>query len=78
MARSLSQRSDDAGERVGAAEPCGVDGGPSVGFRVRGPHGAVAVGDLSLDHAGPQLALGAVVDGIYLAGIIAERRRRVS
>jgi hypothetical protein len=35
-----------------------------------GPHGTVAVCDFSLDHAGPQLSLRAVVGGLDLAGIV--------
>jgi len=31
--------------------------GAHVGFGLCGPHGAIAVGDFSLDHAGPQLSL---------------------
>ncbi len=43
-----------------------------------GPHGAVAVGGFSLDHAGPQLSLRAVVGGLDLAGMVAEGQKLVS
>ena len=42
-----------------------------------GPHGAVAVGNFSLDHAGPQLSLRAVVGGLDLAGIIAKDQKLI-
>ena len=50
--RGLRQGGEDDVEGVGAFEACGVDGGADVGFSFGGPHGAIAVGDLSLDHAG--------------------------
>ena len=59
-------------EGVCAAEPCGVDGCAHISLGLRGPYGAVAVGDFSLDHAGPQLSLRAVVGGLDFAGIIAK------
>jgi hypothetical protein len=77
-ARASGQRCDDDGEGVRAAQACGVDRGPHVGLSFRGPHGAVAVGDLSLDHAGPQLSFRGVVRDVDLAGIIAERQQLLS
>ena len=53
-------------------------GGAEVGFSFGGPHGAIAVGDLSLDHAGAEFALRGVVGGIDLAGKVAEGEKLVS
>jgi hypothetical protein len=78
IAPASGQRCDDDGEGVCAAQACGVDGGPHVGLGLRGPHGAIAVGDLSLDHAGSQLSFRGVVGDVDLAGIIAERQQLVS
>ena len=69
---------EDGGDDVeggGAREPGGVDGGSDVRFGLRGPHGAIAVGDFSLDDAGAEFALGAVVGGVDLAGIVAEGQK---
>ena len=40
-----------------------------------GPHGAVAVCDFSLNHAGPELSLRAVVGGLDLARIVAKDQK---
>ena len=68
----------DDGEGVCAVEPCGVDGRPHVRFGFGGPHGAVAVRHLSLDHTRAELALGGVVGDVDLAGVIAEGQELVS
>src|ERR1035437_7839096 len=39
-------------EGVCAFEPCGVDGCSHICLSLGGPHGAIAVGDFSLDHTG--------------------------
>ncbi len=39
---------------------------------------SVSVGHLSLDHAGPQRSLWAVVGGLHLAGIIVEGQKLIS
>ena len=59
-------------------EPCGVDGCADVGFRFGGPHCAIAVGDLSLDHARAEFALRGVVGGVDLARIVAKGQKLVS
>ena len=56
---------------------CGVDGCAHISLGLGGPHGAVAVGNFSLDHAGPQLSLRAVVGGLDLAGIIAKDQKLI-
>jgi hypothetical protein len=48
---------EDCLEGVCAVEPCSVYGCAHVGLSLCGPHGAKAVGDFSLDHAGPELSL---------------------
>ena len=52
--------------------------GHHLGFGLGGPQRLVAVGELSLDHAGSQLALRAVVGGLHLAEIIAEGQKLAS
>ena len=42
------------------------------------PHGSVAICDLSLDHAGPQLSFRGVVGDVDLAGEIAEGEKLVA
>ena len=66
-----SQCADDHRERIGAVEACGVDGRPDIGFSFGGSHGAIAVGDFSLDHARAEFALGRIVRDVNLAGIVA-------
>ena len=68
----------DHGEGVRAFEPCGIDGRSDVRFGLGGPHGSVAVGDFALDHARPEFALGRVVRGVDLTGIIAEDQQLVA
>jgi hypothetical protein len=53
-------------------EPGRVDGRSHVGFGLSRPHGAVAVGHLSLDHTRSELAFRAVVGGIDLIGKISK------
>ena len=55
--QELREGGEDDVERAGAFEAGGVDGGAHIGFSLGGPHGAVAVGDFSLDHAGSEFAL---------------------
>jgi len=52
-----------------------VDGCAHISLGLGGPHGAVAVGNFSLDHAGPQLSLRAVVGGLDFAGINRKRSK---
>ena len=65
-------------EGGGAFEPCGVDGGSDVGFGLCSPHGAIAIGDFTLDHARAEFALGAVVGGVDFAGIVTEGEKLMS
>ena len=55
-------------EGIASREARGVDGGGQVGFGIGGPFGSVAVGDFSLDDAGPQGPLTDVVGSVDLAG----------
>ena len=55
-------------EGIASREARGVDGGAQVGFGIGGPFGLVAVGDFSLDDAGPQGPLTDVVGSVDLAG----------
>ena len=55
-----------------------VDGCAHIRFGPRGPHCAVAVGDFSLDHAGAQPSLRAVIGGVNLTGIIAKSQKLVA
>jgi hypothetical protein len=71
------QGAEDRLEGICAFEPCCVDGGAHIRFGLCGSRGAIAVGDLSLDHAGPQLWLRAVLGGLDLAGIVAKRQQLV-
>ena len=68
---------EDRLEGVCAVQPCGVDGCSYVRLGLRGPHGAIAIGDFSLDHAGPQLSLRAIIGGGDLAGIVAKDQKLV-
>ena len=76
--RSLGQGGDDDVERISAAEPRGVDGGAHIRFGTGGPHGAIAVGHLSLDHGRSKFSFGGVVGNVHLAGKIAEREQLIS
>jgi hypothetical protein len=73
-----SQGGEDDIEGVGALDPCGIDGRSHVGFGFCSPRAAVAVGDLSLDHARSEPAFRRVVGGVDLAGIIAKGEKLVS
>ena len=78
MAQILSgsdQDFENCLEGVSAVEPCGVDSCADISLGLGGPHGSVAICDFSLDHAGPQLSLRAVVGGLDLAGIIAKDQK---
>ncbi len=44
-----------------------------TGFGFVAPHGAIAVGDFSLDHVRAEFALGGVVGGIQQAGMFRKR-----
>ena len=55
--RVSGQGGGDDVEGGGAVEPRGVDGGSDVGFGLCGPHGAIAIGHFSLDHARAEFAL---------------------
>jgi hypothetical protein len=68
---------EDRLEGVCAVQPCGVDGCSYVRLGLRGPHGAIAIGDFSLDHAGPQFSLRAIIGGVDLAGIVAKGQKLV-
>lgn len=72
------QGAEDHGEGVRAFEPCGIDGRADIRFSFCGPHGSIAVGDFSLDHARSKFALGRVVRDIDLAGIIAKGEKLIS
>ena len=74
----LCSNSDDDVEGIGALEPRGIVCRSHVRFGFGRPHGAVAVGDLSLDHAGSELALGGIVGDVDLAWIIAKRQKLIS
>src|SRR5271154_6509600 len=76
--RWSSQGADDHGEGVRALELCGIDGCSHVRFRLGGPHGAVSIGDFSLDHAGTEFALRGVVGDVDLAGIVTKGEKLVS
>ncbi len=71
------QSIEDCLEGICSLESCGVDGGSDVRLGLRGPHGAIAIGDFSLDHAGPQLSLRAIIGGVDVAGIIAKGKKLV-
>jgi hypothetical protein len=52
---------DDGGDDVEggcALKLRGIDGGSDLGLGFGGPHGAIAIGDLSLDHGWSEFALG--------------------
>ena len=56
-------------EGVGSrTQALGVDDGSNVGFALRGPHGAIAIGDLALNNGRSERALAGVVCGIDHAG----------
>ncbi len=76
--RGSDQYFENCLEGVSAPEPCCVDGCAHISLGLGGPHGAVAVGDFPLDHAGPQLSFRAVVGGLDFAGIIAKGQKLVS
>ena len=65
---------EDDIEGVFPLEPGGVDCRSHIGLGLGCPHRTVAVGYLSLDHAGPQLAFRSVVGGRHLAGKVAKRQ----
>ena len=65
-------------EGIASREARSVDGGAQVGFGIGGPFGSVAVGDFSLDDAGPQGPLTDVVGSVDLAGKIAERENLIA
>ena len=65
-------------EGVGAFEAGGVDGCSNIRLGLSGPHGAVAVGDFSLDDAWSQIAFAVVVGCLDLAGIVAKRQKLIA
>ena len=69
---------EDDVEAIGAVEPCGVDGCSHIRFGFGGPHGAVAVGHFSLDHARAEFSLRGVVGGIDLAGVVAKGKKLIA
>ena len=80
MAQILSgsdQDFENCLEGVCALEPCGVDGCSRIRLGLRGPPGAIAIGDFALDHTGPQRSLRTVVGGLDLAGIVAKSQKLV-
>ena len=70
-----SQGGADHLEGICAFEASGVDCRSHVRFGLRGPHGAVAIGDLSLDHAGTELSFGLIVGDVDLAGKVAKGQK---
>ena len=63
---------EDGEEGIASREARSVDSGAQVSFGIGGPFCSVAVGDFSLDDAGPQGALADIVGSVDLAGEIAE------
>src|SRR3712207_5344184 len=59
-------------------EAGGFDDGWNAGRALGRPHGAVAIGDLALNAAGPQVALARVVRGRAPAGSVGKRQELVA
>jgi hypothetical protein len=74
---SSRQGFEDRLEGVCAVQPCGIDSCSYVRLGLRSPHGAIAIGDFWLDHAGPQLSLRAIIGGVDLARIVAKGQKLV-
>ena len=73
-----SQGGEDHFEGICGFEARGVDCGSHIGLGLSRPHRAVAIGDLSLDHAGLQLSFRAIVCDVDLAGEIAKGEKLVA
>ena len=56
-------------------EPRGIDGRSHVRFGLGRPHGAMAIGNIALDQAGVELAVGDGVRDLDLAWLIAKRQK---
>lgn len=74
-AARLCQDTDDDVEETGTSEPRGIDGRSHVRFGLGRPHGAMVIGDIALDQAGVDLAVGDGVRDLGLAWLIAKRQK---
>ena len=56
----------------------GIDDGADRGLSLSGPHGAVAVGDLALNHGWPEGSFAGVVGGLNQPGMVKEGQKLIT
>ena len=70
---------EDGAEDGGAGRQAGgVDDGADRGLALSGPHRTVAIGDLALDHGGPEGSFAGVIGGLNQPGRIKEGQKLIT